>query len=98
MLQDCRRPPRSFLDFAVDVGPSQKSTRHRRYVLVSHLLHRQRRERGAVSTRAVDDDSLRAIDHSLDLRLEIAAREMNGPRKVAEIPFVGLAHVEVDSA
>ena len=62
------RTPRyeSSRDVPSDVEPPAESFRHRRYILVAHLLERVGRERRAISARAVDDDLFVTRNRRLD--------------------------------
>src|SRR5687768_1166835 len=84
------------LDIASGLRPARKPGGHGYHILITHLLHRIGGERRAIPARAVDHDLPIARDDRLDLRLEGSARNVHRPREVAEIPFVRLAHVEVD--
>src|SRR5687767_3348454 len=93
---ESRSLPRSIFYLTVDVDPAAESARHRRDFLISHLLHRESRQRGAVAAGAVNDHTLFPVHERLDLRLEISAWKVHRPGDTSEIPFIWLPHIEIN--
>ena len=90
----CRGLPRLAL-----VLPSPESASHRHHVRVAELTERLRRERRPHTTGAVDDDRrVVAGDAGLDLRFEMASRDVDDVDEGALLVLVGLTHVEHNGA
>src|SRR5438105_11365576 len=96
-FRESRTRPTSSVDWPTHVGAAGHSAAHGRDILVAHLLERERRERRAVSPCTYEDDFFRAVQHSLDFALQVSSGQMYRPRDVAEVPFIRLTHVEVNS-
>src|SRR5690242_10837617 len=85
---------RSVLDVAPGLGPAAKTLRKRADLLVAHLVERVRRERTAVSARAVDDDVGVTRHGGLDLRFHRAAGDVERARNATEVHLLLVTHVE----
>ena len=94
MGEQCVERRHDSFDVATGLAPTAKAGDHRRDVLVAHLLQSIGGENRSASRRAVDDDVRVARNPRLDLRLEIAARDVHGPGNLAEVHLVEVANVE----
>ena len=75
--------------------PVREAARERDDVLVPELLECLRRKGRPVAGLAVEDDRPGAIGRgALDTRLEISARDVDSPGKMALVPLVLFAHVD----
>jgi hypothetical protein len=83
------------LDRVAAVLPQRDAAGHRLDVLEAELLEGVGSQRAAVARGAVEDHALRTVGHGgVDARLEIAARDVLGAGKMADVPLLGLAHVD----
>ena len=77
------------------VLPLVETADHRHHVAVAELSQGVGSESRAGPAGAVDDDVGVVVDDpALHLALEVASRDMDGPRQGALLELVGLAHVE----